>query len=388
MTPAARIAAAIEVLDRWLDGTAAEKALTGWARGARYAGSKDRAAVRDHVYDALRCKGNAAMLGGGETGRSVMSGLLRLQGIAPETLFTGEGHAPAPLSSAEASVSGAAFDPWRDIPDWLHVPLRDSLGHRADDVVACLQARAPLYLRVNQRKATAEDVADRLARDGIETIKTDLSSALEVVEGRRKLHQSIVYTDGLVEIQDLSVQLACAGIDWPGTGRILDYCAGGGGKTLAIADHTRAMLFAHDANPKRMTDLAERAARAGVAYTSVTTEDVPRHAPYDLVLCDVPCSGSGTWRRDPEAKWRLTPESLADLGRQQQDIIAQAQGLVGHGGRVIYMTCSMLEAENGGVVATAVAGSDWQVLQERRYGPLDASDGFYVAELQNGASER
>ncbi len=387
MTPAARVAAAIEVLDLWRDGTPAEKALTTWARGARYAGSKDRAAVRDHVYEALRQMGNAAALGGGDAGRALMLGLLRCQGIAPETVFTGDGHAPAPLSEAEKAVSDIGPEPWRDIPGWLHGPLRESLGDQADSIVAAMDDRAPLYLRVNTRKGTVSEARKRLSSDGLKT--EDLSSgALEVLEGRRRLRQAQAYLDGVVEIQDLSVQRACSAVTWPASGRILDYCAGGGGKTLAIADHSKAQLFAHDANPQRMTDLAERAARAGVRYTALKTAEVARSAPYDLVLCDVPCSGSGTWRRDPEAKWRLTEDRLTELGRVQREILHKAQDLVGPGGRVVYMTCSLLNAENRSVVEEALNRPGWQLLQDRHFSPLTESDGFYLAEMQKDAVAR
>lgn len=384
MTPGARVAAAIGVLEAWLAGEPAEHALTAWARGARYAGSKDRAAVRDHVYDVLRRKGSCAALGGetDETGRSLMLGLLRLLGQSPEALFTGEGHAPAPLTAAEQVAPIAEPDPWRDIPGWLHPALRADLGPQADAIIAAMRDRAPLYLRVNGRKATVEQVEESLSSDRIKTKKTDHLTALEVVENPRRLRQSAAYQAGLVEIQDLSVQMACAAVDWPRDGRILDFCAGGGGKTLAIADRSAAALFAHDAAPRRMSDLPARAARAGIACTVLSTDDLPRHAPYDAVLCDVPCTGSGTWRRDPEAKWRLTPGRLAELGDLQRRIVTQAAGLVAPGGRLVYMTCSLLQAENTAVVEDMLLARGWRLVAARRYTPLEASDGFFVAELQ------
>jgi 16S rRNA (cytosine967-C5)-methyltransferase len=380
MTPAARVSAAIEVLDRWCDGTPAEKALTSWARGARYAGSKDRAAVRDHVYDVLRRKG-ACEAHGGADGRGLMIGLLRLKGQDPGALFTGEAHAPSPLTELE-QVDPVVFapDPWLDVPSWMRAALRDSLGDSAGRVVDAMQGRAPLYLRVNLRKASVNQVQERLSSHGIETERCDLEYALKVTEGERRLRQSAPYLDGLVEIQDLSVQMACAAIDWPHSGRVLDYCAGGGGKALAIAAVSDAQVFVHDAFPARMTDIPARAARAGVALTTAARPEA--HAPYDLVLCDVPCSGSGTWRRDPEAKWRLTPDRLAELGHVQRRIVEEAQRLARPGGRLVYMTCSLLEVENETVVDTALSVPGWQLLQTRRYLPPEASDGFFLAELR------
>lgn len=380
MTPAARVAAAIGVLDQWLAEAPAEKALTSWARGARYAGSKDRAAVRDHVYDVLRQKGTCEALGGPD-GRGLMLGLARLQGIDPSELFTGQGHGPAPLGDAElARPGGVAPDPWRDVPDWLHGALRDSLGENAGYVVAAMGERAPLYLRVNARKGTIDQVQERLLLDGITTEKCDFPLALMVTDGPRRLRQSRAYLAGLVEIQDLSVQMACAAVDWPARGRVLDYCAGGGGKALAIAAVSGAQVFVHDANAGRMADIPARAARAGVALPAAMPAQ--SQAPYDLVLCDVPCSGSGTWRRDPEARWRLTPDRLQTLGRLQREIVEQTQRLVVPGGRVVYMTCSLLGAENEAVVEAALSTPGWRRGLQRRFLPPEASDGFFLAELQ------
>lgn len=382
MTPGARVAAAIGVLDAWLAGTPAERALTTWARGARYAGSKDRAAVRDHVYDVLRRRGNCEAMGG-RTGRGLMLGLLRLQGIAPETVFTGMGHAPEALSPEEGTAPHAAEDPWRDLPEWLHATLRADLGSQADAVVGAMRERAPLWLRVNLRRGTRDEAARRLAAEGVETRPSPLcETALEVIAGARTLRRAPAFLDGLVEPQDLSPQMACAAVDWPQGGRILDHCAGGGGKTLAIADRSDAAVFAHDANPRRLSGLHDRAARAGISYATLASEDLPCHAPYDLVLCDVPCSGSGTWRRDPEGKWRLSRESLDDLCRVQRRILEDVRGLVAPGGQLVYMTCSLLRAENEAVIDGFTRDSGWPVRQMRRYTSETASDGFFLATLQ------
>lgn len=376
MTPGARVAAAITVLDRWLAGQPAEQALTAWARGARYAGSGDRAAIRDHVYDVLRRLESCAALGGGRTGRALMIGLARLQGLRLADLFTG-GYAPEPLADGEAVAPGAAPDPWCDIPAWLQPALRDALGDGADAAIAQMMQRAPLYLRVNARISTGMMVEERLLKGGIQVEKTSLDGALSVTEGARRLRQSQAYRDGLVEIQDLSAQQAVAAISWPATGAILDYCAGGGGKALAIAAITDAAIHVHDANPARMRDLAPRALRAGVAF-----HPIDRARRYDAVLVDVPCSGSGTWRRDPEAKWRLTPDRLAELIGLQAGILAEARALVRPGGRLVYMTCSLLRAENEDQIATfCAAAGDWRLTRQARFLPPAGSDGFFLAEL-------
>ncbi len=383
MTPGARIAAAIEVVDQWLAGEPVEKALTRWARGSRYAGSGDRAAVRDHVYDVLRQKGSCALAGGGESGRALLIGLVRRQGLSMEALFSGTGHAPDPLGDAEAGVPMPHYDPLADIPDWI-VPL---LTARAPDdpggLAAAFADRAPLWLRVNLRRTTRGAVAEMLTSDGMEVRPhSDVPTALDVTTAPRRLRQSRAYLDGLVEPQDLSVQAAIAAITWPDRGVVLDYCAGGGGKALAIADRCAAEVVAHDAFPRRMADLAVRAERAGVTIARVETGDLPERAPFDVVVADVPCSGSGTWRRDPEAKWRLDVRTLEDMVTDQAQILDEAAALVAANGRLIYMTCSLFRSENEAQIEAFLARHDgWVCTRSRMDTPLTASDGFFSAEL-------
>ncbi|AHM05318.1 Sun protein [Roseibacterium elongatum DSM 19469] len=382
MTPAARVAAAIAVLDDWRDGMAAEQALTRWARGARYAGSKDRAAVRDHVYDVLRRAESCARMGGGRTGRALLLGLLQLQGADPAQVFTGLGHAPPPLTAAEAAPPAAPPPADCDVPAWLRAPLAAAVD-APDALFASFSERAPLWLRVNRRRGTPAEVIASLASDGVAARATPLcATALEVTEGARALRRAAAYLGGQVEPQDLSVQRAIARVDWPKTGRILDYCAGGGGKALALADRSAARLFAHDADPRRMADLGPRAERAGVEIVQLATSDLQRVGPFDAVLCDVPCSGSGTWRRDPEAKWRLTPARLDKLKATQDAILDAAVPMVRPGGHLVYMTCSLLEVENQARIAAFLARHPgWALRHQALDTPLTASDGFFCALL-------
>jgi 16S rRNA (cytosine967-C5)-methyltransferase len=382
MTPGARVAAAIALLDAWRDGVPIEKALTNWARGARYAGARDRAAVRDHVYDVLRRLGSCRALGAGEDGRALMIGLLRLDGIDPADRFTGEGHAPSPLGAAEETTPAPWPEAWEDVPGWTRGLLSERAPDAAQELIEALRHRAPVWLRVNPRKASPETAVDRLAADGIET-ETDHrgARALRVASGARRVKTSGAYNDGLVEVQDLSAQRAVEAVDWP-PGRILDLCAGGGGKTLAIAAITDATLFADDAAPARMRDLPRRAARAGVDITTCGADGPEGHAPFDAVLCDVPCSGSGVWRRDPEAKWRLTPARLAAFQMQQADILDRAARLVRPGGRLVFMTCSLFRCENEDQVAAFVERHPgWRCRRQHCDTPLTASDGFFHAVL-------
>lgn len=392
MTPGARVAAAAEVLDRVLAGVAAEPALIAWARASRFAGSGDRARVRDHVHDALRCRRSFTALAGADapSGRALMIGAQVAAGLDPAAVFTGIGHAPAPLTPAEvAAIAGVAALPEAvalDCPDWLVAPLKDSLGEGFAAVMALMQSRAPVMLRVNAARIGRDAAAAALADEGIATVPCDLASfALQVTVNAAKIKMSRAYLDGLVELQDAAPQAAVAALPLAPGMRVLDYCAGGGGKSLAMAARTPGHYFAHDADPGRMRDLPERARRAGVAVTLLDTAGVARAAPFDLVLLDVPCSGSGTWRRAPEAKWRLTPAGLAGLEAAQATILDKAAGLVGGAGHLCYMTCSLLESENGGQLRRFVAQNPaWRIVAERLWTLIEGGDGFFSGHLGRG----
>lgn len=383
MTPAARLSAAIAILDRILGGTPAEQALVNWARASRFAGSGDRNAIRDLVFDALRCRRSHAVLGGGETGRGLILGGLRAAGVDPAPLFTGEGHAPAPIGpeDAGAAPTGAAA---LDLPDWIFPQLQQDLGDDLAPIAAAMRHRAPVFLRVNRARSTREAVQAELAAEGVETRPHPLAeTALEVMTNPRKVQTLAAFTEGRVELQDAASQAVVEALPLTEGMRVLDYCAGGGGKTLAMAGRAKLRLFAHDADPRRMRDLPARATRAGVRVTLSQSADLDRQAPFDLVLTDVPCSGSGSWRRAPEGKWLITPEKLENLLKIQSDILDRAAGLVRAGGWLGYATCSLLTAENRGQIDAFLARQPgWSLHQDRRLTPLDGGDGFYVAVLQ------
>lgn len=381
MTPGARASAAIAVLDRVLAGTAVEQALTGWARGARYAGSTDRAEVRDIVFQCLRCRVSYAALGGGLTGRGLVLGFVRsLPAEEAAAVFAGGPHDPAPPDSVteagHAPVGVEAFD----IPDWLETPLRQSLGRDFEAVLQAMQRRAPVYLRVNPAKASPTEAITLLAQDGITARGCALPLALEVTGGERKIKVSQAYLGGAVDLQDLSSQAVVAALPLADGMRVLDHCAGGGGKTLAMAAEARLQLYAHDIAPQRMADLPGRAERAGVKVTRI--EQPEAAAPYDLVLVDAPCSGSGSWRRDPAGKWALTPERLEALVAVQAAILDRTAVMVRSGGLLAYVTCSFLAAENYQQIQSFLARqSGWELLLQRQLTPLTHSDGFYLALL-------
>ena len=386
MTPAARISAAIDVLDTIHSGTPAEQALTNWARGNRYAGSSDRAAIRDHVFDALRRRRSAAYLGGGETGRALMIGLLRTSAANPDTLFSGEKFAPAPLSEEERVEPDLAAAPRAvrlDCPDWLVDHFDRSLGADSDAVLEALRHRAPVFVRANLARADRAGVQAALLAEEIETAESPLSpSALEVTSRPRRVALSAPYRDGLVELQDAASQAVVDLLPLTDGDKVLDYCAGGGRKTLAMAARARVSVSAHDALPERMKDLPQRAQRAGISVEIAETEGLAGRT-FDLVLCDVPCSGSGAWRRAPAAKWALESAKLADLVRQQAKILRAGAGYVAPGGHLAYVTCSLFEEENQAQVADFLAEfPKFSLVSQTRFTPLQGGDGFFVAILK------
>ncbi|MFN3663857.1 RsmB/NOP family class I SAM-dependent RNA methyltransferase [Yoonia sp.] len=381
MTPGARVAAAIIVLDQIRDGAFAEQALTAWARGSRYAGAKDRAAVRDHVYDALRAKHS---LGDGD-GRALMARLLQRDGVDLDNIFNGIGHAPDVLSEEEIAAFSMPLDLSApascDIPDWLWPAWQASLGADAVAAAQAQQTRADVFLRINQRKGSVDDAMAMLAQDGIATAPhAHVATCLRVRDNPRRVKSSAAYLTGLVELQDASSQRAVGLV--PVGARLLDYCAGGGGKALAFADLTDATVFAHDIAPQRMKDLPDRAQRAGVTIRTLTSAELPGHAPFDVVFCDAPCSGSGTWRRTPDAKWRLDVDRLQALIAIQADVIAAAAKLVGTGGVLAYATCSVLRAENDDIIDSFLAQHPgWRVALRDQVLPGPDGDGFYLCIL-------
>jgi len=371
MIPAARISAAIEVLDDIATRRRpAPDALKDWGLAHRFAGSKDRRAIGDLVFDALRHRSSSAAVGGGDDGRSVMLGLFRrhrgLDIAAIETLFSGDRFAPAPLTDDERAVlssdalAGAPDYVRGDYPEWIAPNFARIFG---DNVVAELQALAtpaPLDLRVNTLKAEADHAASELAAAIGRTPERPALSALclrlplEPGSAEPHIASTEPFLKGQVEIQDLGSQLAAefAGAR-PGM-QVLDLCAGGGGKTLALAAamQNHGQIFAHDSDRRRLAPIHDRLTRAGVRNVQVRTprpnsdvlDDLEHRM--DLVLVDAPCTGTGTWRRNPDAKWRIRPGSLAERNKDQALVLETAARYVKPGGRLAYITCSVLEEEN------------------------------------------
>ncbi len=391
MTPGARLAAAISLLDEILAGEPAERSLTRWARASRFAGSKDRAAIRDIVFDCIRRRRSFAWKSGAETGRGLVIAQQRSEGTNLAELFDGGGFAPEPLRADElARLAVATENPPDpvifDYPDFLQDEIDLSLGDEKMAVLRAMQIRAPVDLRVNVLRGTIAGAKVMLAQEGIGVEGHPLAPhALRVFENPRAVANSRAYTSGLVELQDVSSQAVArfAGAR-PGM-RVLDYCAGGGGKTLAFAADMagKGLLMAHDINPGRMKHLPDRAARAAAKISLVDTVDLPKlTGKCDLVLVDAPCSGSGAWRRNPDAKWRLDGSGLALLQAVQAEILGKAQALVAPGGRLVYATCSILNCENMDQITRFLRQHrNWVVNDQLMLWPPRAGDGFFSAIL-------
>lgn len=383
MTPAARAAAAIEILDAIVAGAAAEPVLTRWARQNRYAGSKDRAALRDIVFDALRNWRSDAVRGGGTSGRLRLLGRLRADGVDPDSIFSGARYAPAPLTDeerAEGARPTAHGDRW-NLPDWMLPRFEESLGAEAEWSANLLTKRAPITLRANASKTTVDALIATLATEGITAEANPMSSyALTVTHDTRKLRLSNAFQAGLFEFQDAASQAVVDTI--PPAERALDYCAGGGGKALALAARG-CRVVAHDVDPARMVDIPDRAARAGADVPICSPTELARNERFDIVLVDAPCSGSGAWRRAPEGKWRLTPKRLQELCELQVRIAVQASEFVSESGILAYATCSLFASENEDQISAILNRlPEWSCVLQKRWNVSAHGDGFFVAHFQ------
>ena len=366
MTPAARLQAAIEVLDRIASSRQpADQAIKAWGAAHRYAGSKDRKAVADRVYLCLRERGgHLAGEGGGR--RAVLASVAlddNLDAEAITVLFDGARHAPAPLTPEEhawlARLSDAVV-----LPAFIERQLERSFGDLARaEADALLRTRAPLDIRINMLRSSLEAVFAVLDAAGIGCEATTFSAAGVRITGIADVLALEVFKSGGFEVQDEGSQIA-AWLAGAGPGKtVVDYCAGGGGKTLALgqAMEGQGRLIACDLNPRRLDTIRPRLTRAGVdaelrrvGPTGDPLTDLMGLA--DRVLVDAPCSGSGTWRRRPEEAWRLTEAELQRLNGVQAQVLAKAAALVRPGGRLAYVTCSVLACENGDIAAGFAAG--------------------------------
>jgi len=387
MTPAARLQAAIEIVDEVIasardDGPPADAIVTLYFKQRRYAGSGDRRAVRELVFRAIR---RSAVIPA--SGRSAILGLATDQ---PELIdLFGLPRGPEPRTEGEAATPASL------VPEWLIPELSALVG---EDERPALLERAPLDLRVNAARASRDDLLAQFPEGELTTI----SPWGIRLPATTKVDDQPAFAQGLVEVQDEGSQLialACAAQD---NERILDLCAGAGGKALALAAAApNATILATDTNRSRLSKLSPRADRAGAKIETRLLNPPNEIANLsdwagtaDCVLVDAPCSGSGTWRRNPEGRWRLTPERLERLAAQQARLLEIASELVRPGGSLVYAVCSLLSREGAGQIGAFLSSRSSWIVQDtlgaagrsdgadRLLTPgQDGTDGFFVARL-------
>ncbi|NUQ18748.1 MAG: RsmB/NOP family class I SAM-dependent RNA methyltransferase [Sphingomonas sp.] len=387
MTPAARLQAAIEVLDEVIasvrdDGPPADAIVTRYFKHRRYAGSKDRRAVRELVFRGIRHTAERP-----ENGRAAMIGLAKSE---PELwdLF-GQPRGPEPLSDHDTCAESGS------VPAWL-VPELSPLV--TPDEWPALLERAPLDLRVNIAKSSRDELLEQFA----DAAPTPISPwGIRLPPGSR-IDDHPAFASGLFEVQDEGSQLIALSCGAENRERIIDLCAGAGGKSLALAAAASdATIIATDSNRARLSGLRPRAERAGAVIETrllnppnELEELADWRTMADIVLVDAPCSGSGTWRRNPEGRWRLTPQRLDQLTAAQERLLDIAAALVRPGGRLVYAVCSLLSREGAGQIErfrqrhSSWISEDTAIAAGRADGagrlltPAHRTDGFFVARLR------
>jgi 16S rRNA (cytosine967-C5)-methyltransferase len=373
MRSGGRLAAAIEVLaDIEARRRPAADALRDWGLSHRFAGSGDRAAIGNLVYDALRWRASSVWGMGSDAPRALALAAYGRGWVAEtseiDSVIESDPHAPEPLTDDErtrlASLCGNGLTDAPDwvrgnYPEWLAEAFEQIFGRAAAEEGAALSERAPLDLRVNLLKAKREKVQKALARVSPQPL-SHVPTALRIAarEGAHRLPNittDAAYQRGHLEVQDAASQLAAILSGATGGMQVGDVCAGGGGKALALAAlmGNRGQIHAYDADRNRLAPIYDRIKRAGARNIQVHAPDVGLASDLagfadklDLVFVDAPCTGSGVWRRRPDAKWRLSPENLEMRLKEQAAILDAAAALVKAGGRLIYATCSILKAEN------------------------------------------
>ncbi|MDA8888682.1 RsmB/NOP family class I SAM-dependent RNA methyltransferase [Hellea sp.] len=375
-----RIKAAIEVLDDILNRkTPATLALRDWGKSNRYAGSKDRSAIGNYVYDALRCKNSLEFRMNNDKPRALILGSAVFIGErTTEELFEAfenNKHSPGQLTkdeilklSGSIDLSGAPDWVRADIPEWIWPAFENNFPDSAIDEGNALTKRPPLDLRVNTLKSNVSDVINELKDKNIEKCAISpvgLRIAAARADGRLpniQIEES--YQTGAVEIQDEGSQIVSLLVDAKPGETILDYCAGAGGKTLALAAdmQNKGTVFGFDIDKRRLSPLYQRAQRAGANIIDI--RQPPSESLKDLVgkmdrvLVDAPCTGLGTWRRKPDSKWRLNEDGLELRNNEQRSVLNSAKGFVRPGGLLFYVTCSMLAEENEAQVYDFIEKND------------------------------
>ncbi len=426
MKPAAQIQASIELMDEVLKtGSPADRIMANYFRSHRYIGSKDKAAISEHLYTVLRNRLSYEYLLDqvdiDVSSRGLVAVMLLQQEKTVTDYFNGDTYSPPRFSSAAleklASIEITALDTAPvnvklNVPAWIEPKLIDALGERYEDEMRASNLRAATDIRTNTIKGDRAALKEVLADEGYETEDSTLSPWGLRFKSRVGLFGLKSFNNGLYEVQDEGSQvLALMSQAKPGD-KVYDFCAGAGGKTLALAAmmENKGSVFASDVHTKRLDNLSKRAKRAGAhnIRTHVLSSESDKwvkhqRARADIVLIDAPCSGTGTWRRSPDSRWNLKQENLDNLVELQQRILISSSRLVKPGGRLLYATCSLLKEENEDQVASFLAANsdffaadielpetlslnqqriDHRANQLRLFPGLSETDGFFLAVLQ------
>ncbi|MBN9586739.1 MAG: RsmB/NOP family class I SAM-dependent RNA methyltransferase [Afipia sp.] len=407
MTPAARLSAAIEVLSA-IDAqrVPASNALKEWGTAHRFAGSGDRAAIAGLVFDVLRRRASSAWLMNEDTPRARLLGMLKLErGLdadAVAALCDGGRFAPQPLTESERAaltlrtVKDAPAHIAGDYPEWLDPQFAAVFGDARVEEATAMASRAPLDLRVNTLKAKPEKVLASMAHLGARpTPWSPIGLRIDLGADARNpgIHSEEAFIKGGVEVQDEGSQLAALLTGAKPGEQVIDMCAGAGGKTLALAAmmQGKGRLIATDHDKRQLAPIHERLSRAGVHNADVRTPrgddtlaDIDASA--DLVVIDAPCTGTGTWRRNPDAKWRMRPGALEVRLKDQNEVLERAASLPKPGGRIAYITCSVLPQENAEQVRAFVSRHpEFAVVPPEQVASVlwDKTEDFLAATLQS-----
>ena len=430
MKPGARLAAAVEVLDDVeTRHRPVASALSDWGKSHRFAGSGDRAAIGNLVYDVLRRKRSLAAQMGSDASRAlVLAAAGRALALSPDAIRAacdGSPHTLPPLTDEEFAGLTHGPDPSiaanvrGDIPEWLLPAFERAFGADAAMQGEALGRRAPVDLRANSMKATRERLLTAMeAYHPVPTRFAPLGVRLPAPEGPGRtpnVEADAAHGKGWFEVQDEGSQIAAAMTGAAPRMQVMDLCAGAGGKTLAIAAamQNTGQVYAYDSDKSQLRPIFERVKRAGIRNVQVmnagnTAELDAIAGRFDVVLVDAPCTGSGTWRRRPDAKWRVTPANLEQRLSDQREVLGLARSLVKPGGRLVYVTCSVLPDENSDQVAAflsatpefsivptaavwaATLGGEAPASSDGRTDTLlltpasHGTDGFFIAVMQRG----